>query len=219
MRKEAYFTPETLQAKAREMLLPVEADRRRHAMICLRPREAALLVLDMQDYFLQPDSHAFVPAAPAIVEGIARLRDAFLAARRPVVFTRHVNTPEDAGMMSTWWRDLIAPQDARSQIIKSLDTSNCILLEKRQYDAFWGASLDSILRGLGVGQVVVTGVMTHLCCETTARSAFVRGFEVFFAVDGAATYTESLHRASLLTLAHGFAIPVLVDEIGQVFDA
>lgn len=80
------------------------------------------------------------------------MRDAFLAAQRPVVFTRHVNTPEDAGMMSTRWRDLIASQDACSHIVKTLKTSNCILLEKSQYDTFWGTSLDSILRGLGVGQ-------------------------------------------------------------------
>lgn len=184
-----------------------------------RPERAALLVLDMQDYFLQPNSHAFVPSAPAIVEGIARLRDAFLAANRPVVFTQHVNTPADAGMMSTWWRDLISPRDACSQIVKTLETLDCILLEKKRYDAFWDTPLDSILRGLGVGQVVITGVMTHLCCETTARSAFMRGFEIFFVVDGTATYTEALHRASLLTLSHGFAIPTLVDELRQAFDA
>lgn len=217
--KELYFIPGSLRLKSQALLADVERLQRMHGKVRFRASNAALLVLDMQEYFLQPDSHAFVPSAPAIVEGIAQLRDAFLAAQRPVVFTRHVNTPEDAGMMSTWWRDLISSQDACSHIVKALKTSNCILLEKSQYDAFWGTSLDSILRGLGVGQVVITGVMTHLCCESTARSAFVRGFEVFFAVDGTATYTEALHRASLLTLAHGFAVPVLVDEIRQTLDA
>ncbi len=219
MQKELYFTPGSLRSKSQALLADVERLRRRHDTIRFRPGNAALLVLDMQEYFLQPDSHAFVPAALAIVEGIAQLRDAFLAAGRPVVFTRHVNTPADAGVMSIWWRDLISSQDACSHIIETLETSNCILIEKNQYDAFWDTSLDSILRGLGVEQVVITGVMTHLCCETTARSAFMRGFEVFFAVDGTATYTEALHRASLLTLAHGFAVPVLMDEIGQALDA
>ncbi len=76
-----------------------------------------------------------------------------------------------------------------------------------------GTSLEQELRSRGVEQVVVTGVMTHLCCETTARTAFVRGFEVFFCVDGTATYTEAFQRASLLNLAHGFALPVLCEEI------
>ncbi|HDR06062.1 MAG TPA: isochorismatase family protein, partial [Candidatus Coatesbacteria bacterium] len=54
---------------------------------------------------------------------------------------------------------------------------------------------------------------TELCCETTARSAFVRDFDVFFPVDATAAYTEELHRASLLTLAHGFAVPLLTEEL------
>jgi len=47
----------------------------------------------------------------------------------------------------------------------------------------------------------------------TARSAFMRGFEVFFTIDGTATYNEGFHQATLLNLAHGFAKPVLVSEL------
>jgi len=59
----------------------------------------------------------------------------------------------------------------------------------------------------------VCGVMTHLCCETTARSAFIRGFKTYFTIDGTATYNEQFHMASLINLSHGFAIPVLIDDI------
>jgi len=55
--------------------------------------------------------------------------------------------------------------------------------------------------------------MTHLCCESSARSAFMRGFEVLFTIDGTATYREDFHRAAILNLAHGFAHPVLTGEI------
>jgi isochorismate hydrolase len=55
--------------------------------------------------------------------------------------------------------------------------------------------------------------MTHLCCETTARSAFVRGFEVFFTIDGTATYNQGFHLGTLVNLSHGFATPVLASEI------
>ena len=88
-----------------------------------------------------------------------------------------------------------------------------IYIEKKQYDAFLQTLLEETLRQRKIEQIVITGVMTHLCCETTARSAFMRGFEVFFTVDGTATYNEELHRASLLTLSHGFAVPVTVDEL------
>jgi isochorismate hydrolase len=94
-----------------------------------------------------------------------------------------------------------------------LDPTSSILLKKRQYDAFYQTNLAKMLRSQAVKQVVICGVMTHLCCETTARSAFVRGFKVFFTIDGTATYREDFHRATLLNLAHGVATPVLVDEI------
>jgi bifunctional isochorismate lyase/aryl carrier protein len=55
--------------------------------------------------------------------------------------------------------------------------------------------------------------MTHLCCETTARAAFVRGFDVFFLVDGTATYNQDYHQATLLNLAHGVAVLTDVNKI------
>jgi bifunctional isochorismate lyase/aryl carrier protein len=129
------------------------------------------------------------------------------------VFTRHVNKVNDAKMMSVWWKDLLAPGSPLSQISNTLDATGCQVFEKHQYDAFYETEMESYLRGEGVGQLLITGVMAHLCCETTARSAFMRGFEVLFAIDGTATYSEAFHRASLLSLSHGFALPVLVDEI------
>jgi nicotinamidase-related amidase len=209
MQKETYFTPETIQSKADEFLAEVMPFRRHRPTF--DPSVAALLVLDMQCYFLSAESHAFVPAAPAIVPGIERLAAAFEAAGRLVILTRHVNTEADAGMMSTWWRDLLKPDTADSQFV--IASPSAYSLPKTQYDAFFETGLDDLLESLGVRQVVVTGVMTHLCCETTARSAFVRGYEVFFTVDGTATYTEAFHRATLLNLSHGFAVPVTVGEI------
>ena len=89
------------------------------------------------------------------------------------------------------------------------------LIQKSQYDAFYQTQLEGILRDRQVTQVVICGVMTHLCCETTARSAFMHGFEVFFPVDGTVTYRLEYHRASLLNLAHGFASIVLMKNILQ----
>jgi len=213
MRKEQYYTQETLQKKSQELLASVESLRRRHINIKLQPGKAALLVLDMQEYFLRDDSHAFVPSAPTIVSRVNKLLAAFSNQGYPVLFTRHINTPEDAGMMSKWWRDLINPQSAYSHNIILKNVQNSIQINKTQYDAFLHTTLEAILHKLNVTQVIICGVMTHLCCEATARSAFMRGFEVFFTVDGTATYNEELHRASLLTLSHGFVVPVLIEEL------
>ncbi len=212
--KEAYFTPATIHSKAREMLCEVQGLREQHANIAFDARNAAVLVLDVQEFFLAAGSHAYIPAAPAIIPGIKKLVRAFKhVMNRPVIFTRHVNTAPDAGMMAVWWKDLVSPDSTLSSISGTLDTTGCQIFEKHQYDAFFGTELEPYLRNMGIGQVIVTGVMTHLCCETTARSAFMRGFEVLFAVDGTATYNADFHRASLRNLSHGFALPVLVDEI------
>lgn len=213
MKKERYYTADTIQSRSRALLDSVADSRRKHTGIRFRPAHAALLVLDLQEYFLHEGSHAYIPSAPAIQPGIEKLINAFLNASYPVVATRHVNTKSDGGMMSKWWRDLISPQSAYSQNIAVVNQPGIETISKSQYDAFLQTALEDILRARGTEQVVICGVMTHLCCESTARSAFMRGFEVFFTVDGTATYNEELHRASLLTLSHGFALPVLIEKL------
>jgi nicotinamidase-related amidase len=216
--KSLYFTPETIQSASQAMLKEVDELRHRHDDIVFLPEHAALLVLDMQEYFLAEPSHAFVPSAPAILPGVQALIATFGAFRRPIIFTRHENTSEDAHQMGVWWHDLLAPDSPAARVTAGLDVSLGKVLHKHQYDAFHETELEGLLFADHVSQVVITGVMTHLCCETTARSAFVHGFEVFFCVDGTATYTEEFHHATLLSLAHGFAVPVLVDDILASFE-
>lgn len=212
--KEPYFTTETIDSVALGMLDDVWSFRDRHPFT-FSLTKSALLVLDMQKYFLDPDSHAFIPSAAAIIPGILKLCDSFQKAGAPVFFSRHVNTARNAGRMADWWSDLLDDENPGSAIVDELSEhlhdSSVIL--KSQYDAFHSTSLESELRFSGVQQVVITGVMTHLCCETTARSAFMRGFEVFFTIDGTATYNRKFHDAALLNLSHGFAHPVLCGEI------
>jgi len=210
--KESYFTPESIQQKAQELLQRVERHKRRH-IPPFTPEASALLILDMQDYFLEPDSHAFVPSAAAILPNLKALIDAYALHHLPVIFTRHLNTPEDAGSMKTWWRDLITTENVLSAISEQFDLTKGTLVQKTQYDPFYNTDLEDLLLGKEVRQVIICGVMTHLCCETTARSAFVRGFEVFFTIDGTATYNQDFHLATLMNLSHGFATPVLADDI------
>jgi isochorismate hydrolase len=208
--KERYFTPETVTAKASELRSRVGS------LIHLRrrtfqPERSALLALDLQRYFFDPTSHAFIPSAPAILPGLRSIINAYRVSGLPVHFTRHLNTAEDAGMMTSWWKELITSENPLSCILTDLDTRGQAI-NKSQYDAFYQTDLETILQRSGVRQVLIGGVMAHLCCETTARSAFMHGFEAFVLVDGMATYNEQLHFATLLNLSHGFATPLLSSE-------
>jgi bifunctional isochorismate lyase/aryl carrier protein len=214
--KEKYFSPGKSSSIAEKMIeqLP-PAYRRRH-----RPSldNAVLLILDMQNYFLEPDAHAFIPSAPAILFGLNKLIRAFAEAGRQVIFTRHIDNGNDGGPMKEWWRDTINSGDKESLIYGGLAIpAGSLIICKSQYDAFHGTELLASLRDTGVDTIVLAGVMTHLCCETTARSAFVRGFKVVFLADGTATYTAEHHRATLLNLAHGFAhILTVPDVLGRL---
>lgn len=214
--KEAYFTSEDIHLRAEEMMEEVfPAGQKRR--VDFHPEQAALLVLDAQDYFLDPASHAFIPSAQAIVLHLNQSIRLFTAHSRPVLFTQHLNTEEDAGGMKTWWRDLITRDHPYQALSNKLDREGVEVLEKSQYDAFYGTGLEQWLRNRDVSQVLIGGVMTHLCCETTARSAFMRGFDVFFLVDGTATYQRSFHVGTLRNLGHGFATLVLTEDVKRVF--
>jgi nicotinamidase-related amidase len=179
----------------------------------LNIKRAALLVVDMQKYFLDKSSHAYIPSATAIIPGILDLIDEFNSLGRPIIFTRHINTRQNAGMMNKWWRDVIKENSPLSEINDKFNTAGSRVIIKSQYDAFHGTDLDSVLKEYRIDHVVITGVMTNLCCETTARAAFMRGYEVFFPVDGTATFAEEYHKASLMNLAYGFANIVTIETL------
>jgi len=201
--KERYFSP----GRAREQALELFPGEGRYAGRgpAFDPGGSALLVLDMQSWFLSPASRAFVPSAPAVLPVIVSLAGRFREATRPVIATRHVNTPDEAGMMGSWWGAMIDPDGEEARLAGEIEAAADLVLDKRRYDAFMGTALEEILRERDVKQVAVTGVMTHLCVETTARSAFMRDFAVFVPADATATYDRELHGASLRALSHGFA--------------
>lgn len=213
MNRTAYFTSNNIARVSLDMLRSLQRLKLVHQDLQVNHKKVALLILDMQKYFFDPKSHAFIPSGPAIIPFIKNLVNYFTTMQQPIIFTKHVNDPDTAGMMGTWWRKLIDRNSPTSELIDELDVTKGILISKEQYDAFWNTDLHSLLKAKGVEQVIITGVMTHLCCESTARTAFIRNYQVFFVVDGTATYNQELHEASLLNLSHGFVKPVLCNEV------
>jgi bifunctional isochorismate lyase/aryl carrier protein len=207
--KSVYFTSTDIQRQAEEFLRSLGLTRSRE----ISWGKPGLLVLDMQEYFLHPGSHSFVPSATAILPGILDLIEAFQFGGLPVIFTQHLNTDSNAGMMGKWWRDVIRQNHNYAGLSKQIQAKVNQIIEKTQYDAFFGTDLNEELQKDSVTDLVITGVMTHLCCETTARSGFMHGYRIWFSVDGTATYNPEFHLASLRNLSHGFATPVLVSEL------
>jgi isochorismate hydrolase len=210
--KETYFNPETIGPLSSHWLELFGVKRKRQNQP-FRIDSAALLILDMQEYFLDPNSHAYIPSGEAIIPNLNQAVSFFRQAERPVWATRHANTAENARRMSSWWSELLSNDHPLGGLHPDLSVEPTETIQKAQYDAFYGSVLQEKLSEANVEQLVIGGVMTHLCCETTARAAFVLGYEVFFLIDGTATYNEDFHKGTLRNLAHGFSVLTTVEHL------
>jgi isochorismate hydrolase len=165
----------------------------------LQARRAALLVIDMQEYFRE----IAAPITANVVQLVAACRERHM----PVVFTRQGNEadPESLGMLGRLWKEGIVRGSKEWRLLPELRPEpHEVVIEKTRYCAFHRTLLDELLRGRGVRDLLICGVMTNLCCETTARTATVLDYRVFFLADATATSDPALHEASLLNIAHGF---------------
>lgn len=215
--KRCYFRDDNIEEKSRIMTERIR-DEGRKKELKFHPESSALLIIDMQNYFTDQKSHAYVPSSAAIIPRIKALAEVFAEKKRPVINTLHINTPGEAGMMEEWWGELLTESNSQVHLYEELNLPFSTLIKKTQYDAFFATELDFILQKNNVSDLVVTGVMTHLCCESTARSAFVHGYRVFFPADGTATYNEYYHEASLAIISHGFGSISGTGEIRRIME-
>lgn len=212
-RKVAYTTPRTIAVDAAAWM-QVLAPTLRHPGPGPLDR-AALVVLDLQRTFLDREAPAFLPAAPAVVPAVRGLVKAFRTAGRPVLFTRHADPQGEAGRaMEDWWGRRLHRDDpwaALSPDIAVLPDEP--VLVKATYSAFHGTGLADLLRARDADTVVLCGVQTHLCVETTARHAFIQGFRPVVVADATAAPDLDLHLGALRGLAHGLARVVLSADV------
>ena len=211
---DPYVTVANLEAKTQGWLDRIQPYNQ-HAMQ-LNAESSALLVVDMQVFFLDPASPTFTCGGEAILPNVGRLLHAFRQAGRPVIFTRHVHHPDhlDSGIMGWWWEGMCLEGSPESEVhpaLAPLPGEKQVL--KHRYSAFYNTDLETVLRCLKVEDLVITGVMTNLCCESTARDAYFRDHRVFFLADGTGSVSEELHLATLLNLAFGFAYVTTTETI------
>lgn len=205
--KEKYFSDDNIGQESQEMIEEVKY----YSGIRMYKADVehmALLVVDMQNYFLNDTEHAFIPSAPVVMPNILKIMKVCKGLGIPMILTRHLNSKDDAGLMGIRWHEVIKEEDPRSEIHEDIAKAGGKVLNKSQFDAFYNTDLEQQLRDAGVKQIIMTGVMTNLCCETTARSAFVKGFEVIMPVDATAAYNYEFHLATFLNMAYMFSRPL-----------
>ncbi|MBR1222915.1 cysteine hydrolase [Bradyrhizobium sp. U87765 SZCCT0131] len=199
---------------------------RRHVFERIEPAKTALVVVDMQAGFLQPGAVGEVPLARAIVPNVRRLAAETRAAGGAVVWLRHTTGPE--GDWSLWlgtfmppavrdtMRAAFTPGHPAHAVDSAFDVQpGDLVVDKTRYSAFVGdaSDLDAQLRARGIDTLIVTGTLTNVCCESTARDAMMLNYAVHFVADGTATRTDEEHNASLTNLMVTFADVRTTDEV------
>lgn len=189
-------------------------------------KTAALVVVDVQKGF--EEEFWGRRNNPAAEENIARLIDAWQATGRPVVFVRHdapagTRWPLRVGYAGNDFKDFVAERRGRGGGPE-------LLVTKTVNSAFYGEpDLDAWLQGLAGdgrrGQIVVCGIQTNMCNETTARMGGNLGYEVYFPLDAMHTFdlagpfgwtatADELSRATAVSLHGGrFATVVSTAEL------
>ena len=197
-----------------------------HPFDTIDPRRTALLVIDMQNYFVKPGHQSEVPLAREIVPNINRLAAELRRRGGHVVWIR--NTTADTRESWSNYHDYLQTPERSERRLKSMDIGadgyeywhlNDIRPEdaqvtKKRYSAFLQGSSDieRHLRDRGIDTVLITGTATNVCCESSARDAMMCNFKTVMVSDGLATQTDEEHNASLSAFYGQFGDVQTVDE-------
>jgi ureidoacrylate peracid hydrolase len=185
---------------------------------------AALLVIDMQRDFVEDGAIMEVPMARARIPEMRRILDHCRADSVPVFFTRHVLSDRfDISPLETTYIPKLKAAGMRegtsgAEVIAELaPLAQETVIVKHRYDAFYNTQLDTALRNIrgpsGVDTVIIIGTVTNICCESTARSAFMRDYKVAFVGDANGGLDEASHNATLDIIGNVFGRVMTTEEL------
>lgn len=194
----------------------------------LDPSTTALVVIDMQNFFVAPGAALEVAAAREIVPNINRLAAAMRRAGGVVAWIRMTFQPDE---LSDHWTAFlpvnggaegpatfaaIEPGQPGHELWHLLDVDGSdLVIDKRRFSAFiqGSSNLQEMLDERGIDTLVIVGTLTNVCCESTARDAMMLNYRVIMVDDGTATLTEAAHRAALDNIAMFFGEVQTTDHV------
>jgi nicotinamidase-related amidase len=201
-------------------------------------QETALLMIDMQNGFLHEQgwtARMFGGVSPSLAATIEPAGRALAAAREaglPVIHTQHAWEPgyADGGfLVAEIYPRLFAqlPQQGRFDLVRGSWDADFLealaplpgehIIEKNRYDAFIGTALERLLMRLRVRTLIVGGVVTTVCVESTVRDAAMRDFRVYLVGDAIGDADQAAHDDGLARLARMFGHLVSSDDVAAAW--
>jgi ureidoacrylate peracid hydrolase len=205
-----------------------------HSRDRLDPSRTALVVVDMQNVFLEEGAPVEVPVAREIVPNVNRLAEAMRRTGGTVVWVVMTHGPGDKDSWSNFYRNLagagrdeeiyswLADGSHGQSLWPAMDVRDGDwTVKKNRYSAFLPESSDIAerLSAAGIDTVVITGTLTNVCCESSARDAMMRNFRVLMVSDGNAARTDEEHIATLANMLQVFGDVQSTDEVAALLDA
>lgn len=194
----------------------------------LDPAKTALIVVDMQNAFMLPGvAHALCPMAEHIVPNINRLAQGVRATGGTVVWIKTTFTPDVLKSWSVYY-EMASPESGAKRIEaltadskghelwSTLDVQpGDLTVEKKRFSAFIQGSskLAEVLQARGLDTLLITGTVTNVCCESTARDAMMLNFRTIIVTDGNAAVTDEDHNASLCSFYLTFGDIMSTDDL------
>jgi nicotinamidase-related amidase len=190
----------------------------------------ALVVVDMQNDFVRQGAPLEVPDARSTIASHRRLLKYFRDLKGVIVFTRFIAGPRQTliwnwssvlapptcccwpGFMRSYG-DVEGPRDAAAVIDELEPLPTELQIDKYNYGAFHRTSLLDSLAAQGVDTVVVTGTVTQICVDETARGAFREGLKTIMVSDAVSSFDPALHQATLANFAMKFGWVMTTDNI------
>ncbi len=201
---------------------------RAHIFDQFEPTRTALVVVDMQNFFCEEGQQGAVAAARGIVANINRIAGGLRGAGGEVVWLQSNLDEAVARDWSTFFTYFNSPQGGAG-IVKGLTRGTHgyelwpalearpgdTYVEKNRFSAFIQGSSDlhEVLQAKGIDTVLITGTVTNVCCESTARDAAMLNYKTVMVSDGNAAATDEAHSASLNNLFGGFCDVLTTDQI------
>ncbi|MFJ1651211.1 isochorismatase family protein [Streptomyces sp. NPDC088337] len=190
----------------------------------VNPQKTALLVIDMQNDFVLEGYPMEVPMArrriPRMQEVITECR----AAGIPVVYTQHIllDTFNVSPLESTYNTALLSAGMRKgtfgAQVVDDLKPeADDVVVVKHRYDAFHNTHLENVLTSISglreVDTVIIIGTLTEVCCDSTARGAYMRDFKVAFVGDATGARSEEAQAATENTIGTFFGRLLTTGEL------
>ncbi|MND61284.1 isochorismatase family protein [uncultured Brevundimonas sp.] len=201
----AYTLPSEAEIPASRAQWTLECDR------------AALLVHDMQKYFLRPYAPDAEPL-PGLIANIARLIAAARSAGVPVFYTAQHGEQDrrDRGLQADLWGPGMSRAPEHQDILPELAPEpGDFPLIKHRYSAFQRSNLETLMRARGRDQLIVCGVYAHIGCQLTAAEAFQRDIEPFFVADALGDFSREKHMEAVAWAA---AVCAVATSTARILD-